>query len=163
MTVVAIVGVLATIGIVLVRQHFRESKSIEAMSIIQSIRAAQEARRAETGTYLNVSTSKKWYPAVPNGTSRRSFVMADHDDFQRWQQLGVSRSDGTLFGFRSYAGAPGPVSGFTLATTETVTFPNATDNWYVIEAAGNIDSDDVLSEFVATSFNGEVYVERDGE
>lgn len=162
MTVVAIVGVLATIGIMLVRQHFRESKSLEAMTIIQSIRAAQEARRAETGSYLNVSVSGDWYPAMPDGKQRRSFVTT-HDDAARWAALGVSRTDGTMFGFRTYAGVPGPVAGFVLATTDPVAFPDATDNWYVIEATGDVDADGIRSQFVASSFNDEVYVERDGE
>ncbi len=172
LTVVVIVGILATIGIVLVSQHFRESKSVEARSIITAIRAAQEARRAETGSYLNVSRSGKWYPATPNGKQKRSFVTA-HDDSAWWTQLSVSRTDGTMFGFKTWAGPPGPVpnnssdfktDGYGLSATEqTFTFPSSSDDWYIIEAAGDVDGDGVLSIFLATSFNGELYTERDGE
>ena len=51
LTVVAITGVLATIATFMVRKHFADAKTTEAVAIIQSIRAAQESRRAETGTY----------------------------------------------------------------------------------------------------------------
>src|SRR5690606_8311590 len=63
MVVVAIVGVLATIGITLFRKHVDSSRSIEAINMIQSIRAAHERWRAETQRYLRVSTSlTSYYP-----------------------------------------------------------------------------------------------------
>ena len=165
LTVVAIVGVLASVCIVLVRRHLRDSKSLEAVSIIAAIRAAQEAQRAETGSYLNVSRTSQWYPAAPDGKTKRAFTMADgaHVDAARWKQLGVSRTDGTQFGFRTYAGPPGPIN-VQLNTIGTVTLPDATDDWFVIEAGGNLtQSSAALSLWVASSLNGELYVENEGE
>lgn len=165
LTVVAIVGILAAICVVLVRRHFQDSKSLEAISIIAGIRAAQEAHRAETGNYLNVTRTAQWYPAAPNGTAKRSFTMADgaHVDAIRWKQLGVSRTDGTQFGFRAYAGLPGPIA-VPLDTVEAIALPDATDDWYVIEAAGDLTkSSPALSRYVASSINGELFVENEGE
>jgi prepilin-type N-terminal cleavage/methylation domain-containing protein len=164
LTVVTIVGILAAIAIILVNRHFRTSKSIEAISIISSIRTAQEAHRAETGSFLNVTRTGLWYPKTPDGDAKLSFALADgaHVDAPRWRQLGVSRTDGTRFGFRAYAGNPGPVN-VTLATTG-LTFGDAPDQWYVIEAGGDLtDSSAALSLYVASSFNSELYVENEGE
>jgi type II secretory pathway pseudopilin PulG len=166
MTVVAIVGVLAAIGIMLVIKHFRSSKALEATGIIQEIRGAQEARRAETGAYLNVSQQDTWYPATPNG-KRVSWVPATvpaaNTDAARWQQLGIPRTDGTAFGFKTWAGNAGAVTGFNLGVTDVPVFPVATDVWYVIEAAGDFDADTKLWRLYSSSFNGEIYAENDGE
>jgi prepilin-type N-terminal cleavage/methylation domain-containing protein len=164
LTVVAIVGVLATIAVILVSRHVRAGKSVEAISIISSIRTAQEAYRAETGSYLNVTQTAEWYPKLPDGDTRLSFALPDgaHVDAPRWRQLGVSRTDGTRFGFRAYAGSAGPVN-VTLSTTG-LTFANARDFWYVIEASGDLtDSSPELSLYVASSHNNELYVENEGE
>jgi prepilin-type N-terminal cleavage/methylation domain-containing protein len=166
LTVVAIVGVLAAVAVILVGQHFRASKSLEATSIIQAIRAAQEARRAETGSYQNVTVEDTWYPAAPTGKVKSAWRVsapAPGSNAARWQQLGVAQTDATQFGFKTWAGNPGPVAGFDLGLAAAPTFPEATDLWYVIEAAGDIDSDTRLSRFVATSFNAELYIENEGE
>src|SRR5688572_12815290 len=52
MVVVAIVGILATIGIVLFRKWVFHTRSVEALGMVQSIRTAQERWRAETGAYF---------------------------------------------------------------------------------------------------------------
>jgi type IV pilus assembly protein PilA len=164
MTVVAIVGILSTIGIILVNRHFKASKSLEATAIIQSIRACQESRRAETGFYLNVSVNDAWYPAAPNGKTKTSWVVATgaNADADRWQQLGVSRTDGTQFGFKTWAGYPGPVAPpVNLASGGT--FPDASDLWYVVEAGGDLDSDGTLSLFVAKSWDTELVIENETE
>ncbi len=168
LTVVAITGVLAAIGVMLVRGHLQEAKSAEAVSIIQAIRGAQESRRAETGTYQNCSVSggntlsaAPWYPATPDGTLR-AWKFA-HADAALWALLDVSRPEGTRFGFLANAGNPGAAITAPV-TTDKPTWPTApADPWYVIQAAGDRDGDGKLSLFVAASFNGELYTENDGE
>lgn len=169
LTVVAITGVLATLGTMLVRQRFKDAKSIEATSLIQAIRGAQESKRAETGSYQNcsVSAGTPWYPGNPDGTYR-AWRYDTHPDWDTWKELGVSRPEGTQFGFLVNAGIPStklPVP----QTAEKPTWPTAVstpplvDPWYVIQAAGDRDKDTTLSLFLATSLNGELYVENDGE
>lgn len=167
LTVVAIVGVLATIGVILVMQHFRASKGLDAISTLQSIRSAQEARRAEAGAYLNVSQQDNWYPATPSGKTKRSWQPASTPtagtDAARWQELGVAHQDGTMFGFKTWAGNPGAVTGFNLGLAAAPVFPDAPDVWYVIQAAGDLDADTTLWRISASSFNGEIHVENEGE
>jgi prepilin-type N-terminal cleavage/methylation domain-containing protein len=163
LTVVAIVGILATVAMILVQKHMRTGKSLEAITIISAIRSAQEAYRSETGSYLDATAEAAWFPAAPNGKTKHSFVAVGHEDAARWQQLGISRTDGTQFGFRTHAGRPGAVS-VTLDTVEKVAFPNATEDWYVIEAAGDLDTSTAkLSRYVASSWTNELYIENEGE
>lgn len=163
LTVLAITGVLATIGTMLVRRHFAHAKTTEAVATIQAIRQAEEARRGETGTYQNCSATSgtPWYPAAPDGTLR-SWNNVSHQDWPSWQQLHVSRPEGTRFGFLVRAGLPGTALP-ALATANQPTWPAPPDPWYVIQAAGDQDKDTKYTLVVASSMNGEVYVENDGE
>jgi len=164
MAVVAITGILAAIGTLLVRTHFRNAKTTEALSTIEAIRAAEESRRAETGTYQNCSaaTGTPWYPAAPDGTVRVWKNSTHQDWVNGWQQLSVNRTDGTRFGFLVRAGNPGNALP-TPVTASKPTWPTPTDPWYVIQAAGDQDKDSTYTLVVASSFNGEIYVENDGE
>jgi type II secretory pathway pseudopilin PulG len=167
MTVVAIVGVLAAVGVILVTKHFRASKGLEATSIIQSIRVAQEARRAEVGSYLNVSQQDVWYPAAPDGKTKTAWVAAvappADTDAARWRELGVAQTDGTSFGFKTWAGNPGPVTGFNLGLPSAPVFADSPDVWYMIEAAGDVDADGSYWRIWASSFDGEVSMVNEGE
>jgi prepilin-type N-terminal cleavage/methylation domain-containing protein len=175
LTVVAITGILATIGTMMVRKHFAEAKTAEAVAIIQSIRAAQESRRAETGTYQSCSftAGTPWYPAAPDGVYR-AWRNPSHPDWNAWRELGVViRPEGTQFGFLVKAGA-GPktldTTGAivdsaipTALTSDKPTWTTPNDQWYVIQAAGDRDKDTVYSRLLAASFNGELYTENDAE
>lgn len=164
MAVVTITGILATVGTLMVRKYFAQAKTAEAVAIIQSIRVAEESRRAETGNYLSCSSPNEtaWYPAAPNG-SVRAWRNPSHADWARWQLLGVTRTDGTRFGFLLTAGAPGATPP-TLVTASQLTWPTSLpDPWYVIQAAGDNDKDGIYTLVAASSLNGELYVENDGE
>lgn len=163
MTVVAIVGILAALAVVGVRQHFADAKATEATALIQALRAAQESRRAEVGLYLNCSTSAAdaWYPADPDG-KLRSWVHTSHADAVRFRLLGVSRPEGTRFGYLVNAGSPGQTM-TEPQTGDKPTWPTTADPWYVIQAAGDRDDDGVNMLFLASSLNGELYVENEHE
>lgn len=163
LTALAITGVLATVGVMLVRQHFAQAKTGDAIATIQAIRMAEEARRAETGTYQSCSalTGTPWYPATPDGTLR-SWNAPAHLDFPSWQQLHVTRPEGTRFGYLLRAGNPGTALP-AVVTASKPTWPTPTDSWYVIQAAGDQDADAKFTYVVASSLNGELYIENDGE
>ena len=162
MTVVAITGVLATIAVFLVRKHFQDAKTLSGMSVIQAIRSGQESFRSENGSYLDCSTaSGLWFPATPDG-KMRGWIPSTHADLACWRQLGVSLSTTTQFGFKTFAGNTGTVAA-TLDIASPPTWPAATDAWYIIEGGADRDSDTKFSYLLAASFNGEVYVENDGE
>ena len=163
LTVVAIMGILATLAIMGVRKHLQDARSLESKAHIQAIRSAQEARRAETGVYLNVSTTAgvNWYPAAPDGQVR-AWRSTSHVDATRWRVLGASRPEGVRFGYLVNAGAPGAAM-TTLQTAEQPGWPATVDPWYVIQAAGDQDNDDINMLVAASSINAELYIENDHE
>lgn len=165
LTVVAITGVLAAVGVTLVRQHLQDAKSGDAIAGIIAIKQAQEAHRAETGNYQNcsVSSGTPWYPVAPDGTVH-AWSWPAHADWLNWRQLNVQRRE-TQFGFLVHAGMPAQDLPVPLTTSQPIwpTAAQRSDPWYVIQAAGDRDADGTLSRFLAASFNGEVFTENDGE
>lgn len=163
LTVVAIVAVLAVLAVVSYNKFIKASHVSEANYMVGSIRAAEESYRAETMTYLDVSTSlTAWYPRAP-GKYKSAWDNPGNSDYTKWRQLGA-RSDGPVyFGYAVKAGAAGAQPP-TPATTTTFTWPNPTiEPWYVIQAASDLDANSVFCHVVTSSFSGEVYVENEGE
>jgi prepilin-type N-terminal cleavage/methylation domain-containing protein len=164
MAVVAITGILAVVGVVLVRGHLRAAKVNDALAGIQAIRSAQEAYRAQNGQYLNCSspTEPRWYPMDEPGETAYEWRQESHPDWPRWRELGVTRTRPTQFGFAVNAGNPG--TGYPVFQTATDPVLSASpDPWYVIQVKGNLDGDSVPMIGIAASFNPEVYIENSGE
>ena len=165
MTVVAIVGVLATLGLVAYRKFITSSKTSEAIYMVGSIRAAEESFRAETLQYLNVTPSfATYYPSPTQGAYKTAWDIASPTpESTAWRQLGV-RSDGPVYyGYKVAAGTAGgtipPLTGLTSAPT----WPAPTDLWYVIQARGDVDGNGVYSYVAASSYTSDIYVENEGE
>lgn len=169
MVVVLIVGILATIGIVSLKEHVVSSRSIEALAMIQSIRAAEERYRAENLVYLDVTdTTNEWYPVDPASDPGRKkyafFRSADGDALAgRWQLLNPTLFGPVEFGYKVNAGAPGEA--MTPITTEggALSWPVPVEPWYVIQARGDVDDDTKASYFVASSLRADVYRENESE
>ncbi len=171
MVVVTIAGILATLAFVSLRKHSAASKRVEPLSMVQSIRAAQERWRAQYMMYLNVSTENNWYPRSPLEEANRfkigSFMLTPedgHPDNARWQELRPTSIGNVQFGYITKAGIigqqpPAPSSG----SFPGFAWPVATDNWYVIEAFGDTDWDGTRSAYLAGSISGEVLSVNDGE
>jgi len=165
MAVVAITGILAAVGVMLVRTHLLASKTVDALAIMQSIRAAQESFRAQNGRYLNCSVTSPavWYPMATPAQVAYEWRQTDHDDWTgRWQQLAVTRTKPTIFGFLVNAGNPGDAYP-TFETTTDPVLPVSIEPWYVIQVKGDRDGDSVPMLGVTTSLSAEVYLERDSE
>lgn len=171
MVVVGITGILATLGFVSLGKHSRAAKRIEPLSMVQSIRAAQERWRATRMMYLNVSGLSNWYPRDPenssfNGTVTNFYLTPDdpHLDNVGWLALRPATVGDVQFGYLTKAGPAGtavavPSSpGFSSAG-----WPAATENWYTIEAYGDLGWDGTFSSYLASSFDGEVLRFQDGE
>lgn len=165
MAVVAITGVLAAVGVMLVRNHLLAAKTNDALAVMQSIRAAQESFRAQNGHYIDCSVTDPavWYPMATPGKVAYEWRQTGHVDWAgRWQQLAVTRTKPTIFGFLVHAGNPGdPYPIFETATDPVL--PAPLDPWYVIQVKGDRDADTVAMLGVATSLNAEVYLERESE
>ncbi len=171
MVVVAIVGVLAAIGITLFRKHVHSARSVEAVNMIQAIRAAQERWRAETQRYLRVSSElTDYYPSASPGLEKVPFdprleSNSGHKDAARWARFNVQGPGHVQGVYSTVAGNAGTspddeaLSGY----SDVPTFDTLNDPWYLISAKVDMDGDSVPSLYLAASLNGEVYVENGGE
>lgn len=166
LAVVVIVGILATVGIALLRKHVFSSKTTEVVAVVQSIRAAQESWRAENHGYLDVSpTLGTWYPMAAPGRTKWHWDQPAHADHPKWQMLSPTVSGPVQAGYAVKAGAP-----FTpMPAPDTASKPiwpaaaSLNEPWYVIQAMADTDGDGDKSWFVAASLNGEIYSENEGE
>lgn len=164
LVVVAIVGVLSTIGITLFRQHVSSGRAIEAFSMIQSIAAAQERWRAESQRYLDVSTSLTSYYPVETPNREMHAWETTHPDGPNWRRLNVTNPGAVQCVYATVAGNAG-----TNPNDEEFTalplpnFGKQNEPWYLIHAKADLDGDSVFSLFLASSLNGEVYVKNQGE
>lgn len=164
MAVVVIVSILATAGVMIMRKHVFGSKAVEALAMIQSIRAAQERWRSENQSYLDVSgTIDNWYPMANPGRQYVGWGASDGSPMQnRWKLLNVTSPGKVQFGYATTAGtAFTPVTPLTMANPPT--WPTANGPWYVIQAKGDADGDGVAAMYAASSFNGEVAAQNEGE
>jgi prepilin-type N-terminal cleavage/methylation domain-containing protein len=181
MVVVMITGILAAIGIMLVRQHLQSAKTVNALAGIQAIRSAEETYRANGGAYLDCSTvdGPAWFPSQNPGTKLYDWRQPTHPDWARWQLLAISATKEkkdetntvgssnavlrpTQFGFAVNAGVPGAAYP-TLRTQEKPVLPNpSTEPWYVIQVKGDVDGDGTPMFGIATNLNGQVFLENEG-
>ena len=162
LTVVVIVGVLATIGLVSYRKFITSAKTSEAVYMVGAIRSAEESVRAETLSYLDVSAEfAKFYPSLTPGAFKMGWD-ADHTDAARWRQLGARPDGPVYYGYKVQAGGAGPAPK-ALDTVSKPTWPATREPWYVIEAKGDLNGDGTPSYVAGSSFTGEIYVENEGE
>jgi type IV pilus assembly protein PilA len=163
LVVVAMVAILATLATIGVRKYIMASKTSEAINMIGSIKAAQEAYRDETHSYLNVSTDlKTYYPMTNPGKTKYHWVQDSHTDYTNWRALGINPSSVVQYGYSCVAGGPStaiPQPG----TTKTFNWPAPGGPWYVVTAVGDLDENGTSSIFVSSSFTTEVYSENDSE
>jgi prepilin-type N-terminal cleavage/methylation domain-containing protein len=164
LTVVTIVGVLSTTAIVLVGRHVRASRTVEAISMVQSIRAAEERYHSENRTYLSVSTSLTDYQPVTNPDGeRRSFYTGGGPKDGLWRMLGPTVPGPVRFGYAVVAGTSATQMA-TPSTDSQPVWPTPTQNWYVVQASsGDPEGDGRTCYVVGSSLSGEVYVENEGE
>lgn len=163
LTVVAIVGILATLGLVAYRRFITSSKSSEAIYMVGAIRASEESYRAETLSYLDVSAGfNDYYPTSSVGAKKTGWDATTHKDHARWRQLGARPDGAVYYGYIVGAGVAGAVPP-ALHTANKPTWPTTTEPWYVIEAKGDVDGNGTYSWVAGSSFTGEIYIENQGE
>ena len=164
MTVVVIVGVLAMIATFSVRKYIAYSKTSEATEMISNIKAAEEAYRGETFTYLGPSPDLNAASFYPNnslpGRQKMSWGGTGVGSTQ-WAQLGVNSTSPLLF---TYACVAGPDQGAIPAPSGdsgNITIGNwpttSTGPFYVVKARADLVGDGTMTVFVGTSFSGDLY------
>ncbi len=173
MIVVVIVGVLSALAVYGVKRYVDASKSSEAIHMIGSIKAAEEAYREETYAYLDVagagkdlSTDDILYPRVP-GKLKSDWTNNTHACYPRWVSLGVQSSGPVYFGYAVKAGKAGDsISSVSAPRTKTAysfgPYATAPGPWYVVQAMGDVNGDTNRSVFLASNWTTDIYVENDG-
>lgn len=164
MIVVAIVGVLAAIGISLLRKHVFGTRSVEALSTVQAIRAAQETWKADTMRYLDVSsTLKTYYPRSTPGPDKVSWNPTSHTNLANWRLLdvrGVDRAQGVYATVAGLAGGNPSGEDFEAFDHLPADFGTPVEPWYLIQAKTDADGDGSQVLYLATSFTGEVMMQE---
>jgi type IV pilus assembly protein PilE len=169
MITVAIVAILATIGVYGVRKYVLSAATAEPMEIINSIRAAQESYKDETFHYLPVSSlSSSYYPfgtSIPNSQKKMSWDGgAPASDLDNWNRLAVHPSAVVAFGYACGAGQGNGVPGqSTLGTAKDLNYPTTAPDWYVVRAASDRDSNGIAALFIGSSFTDQLYGENETE
>jgi prepilin-type N-terminal cleavage/methylation domain-containing protein len=170
LVVVVIAATLSLLAVALMNSHLQSSKSVEGLTMVQSIRAAQERYRSENGTYLDVSSEGGFYPDEPtelSGDEKRAFFYGvgddTHADNGRWLQLLPTAPGPVRMGYLTNAGAPGRAMTEPEFEVPGLVWPDPTEPWYVIQAVSDLDADGVQGVFIASSLNGEVYRLNEGE
>ena len=164
MVVVAMVGVLATVGVASFRRQVSASKTSEATSVVQAIRAAEEAYRSENLVYLDVSTGNHWYPSDAFDAAARSWELKDggHVDLTNWRLLGARVTQPVQFGYLVDAGqAEDAVPALQLSASPTIGKPM--EPWYLIQARADADGDGKYCNVAAASWTQEIFMENEGE
>ncbi|MDI3283379.1 prepilin-type N-terminal cleavage/methylation domain-containing protein [Polyangium sp. 15x6] len=164
MIVVAMIGVLAAIAMVGYRRYIRGAAASEVKAVVSGIRISEEAYKAETFQYLGCSSSlTNWYPATPNDKKRNwDNGQTGNPEHDCWMQLNVTTDGPVRFGYAVVAGiAPQPDAVPTVAYCQNWAAVHATVNgpWFVVQAAGDQDHDEVLSLFASSSLTGELCVD----
>jgi prepilin-type N-terminal cleavage/methylation domain-containing protein len=168
MVTVAIVAVLAVVGVYSVRRYLLSAATSEPMEMINSVRAAEESYKDETFGYLNVGTLSSYYPfgsVLPASQKRKTWAGgAPSADEAKWNTLGVQASTVVQFGYACVAGKGAGVPGKSdLNTSIDLNYPTTAGDWYVVRAASDRDGNGVAAIFVGSSFTDQIYGENETE
>jgi type IV pilus assembly protein PilA len=164
LAVVAIIGIMAALALVGYRRYMRSAGASEAAAVIQGIRAGQEAYKAEMLVYIGCSGDlNDYYPRGNPDEFKVHWDQSGHADWTCWRQLNVVTDGPVRFGYAVVAGMPANALPALSITPPANWPPPLLGPWYVIQAAGDRDNDDVNALFVATSFTGEIFSQDDTE
>jgi type IV pilus assembly protein PilA len=167
MVVVAIIGVLATIGVYGVRKYVLSAKTAEPLEMINSVRAAQESYKDETFGYLHVSAMTSYFPFAGKtalGNKKVAWSAGAAGEKLLWDELGVAPSAAVQFGYACTAGkGTGVPTSAALGISQSLGYPTTATDWYVVRAAGDRDVNGTLATFVGSSFTDQIYGENDAE
>jgi type IV pilus assembly protein PilA len=141
MITVAIIAVLAVLAAVGYARFIRTAKTGEATQMITTIKGAQEAYRADTLRYLDVSTGNidLYFPTSAPVTGKVAWDMTScaADPCRGFKSLNV-KSDGPVY-YR-YSTIAGNADGVA-HVVDGRTYPLAADPWFVVKARGDTNQD----------------------
>ena len=168
--VVTIIGILAVLAVAGYRRLVTSSHTTEATEMVNAIKVAQESYHAETGQYANVSAGLglgSLYPAstpVSNSAVAWGGTCGTCSDPTAWQRLPVKASGPMRFGYATMAGTV--AQQLPASPVAKVTFPTnnqLTGDWFVVNAMGDMDGNNVYCDVVGVSWQRDLYIDNDGE
>lgn len=160
MTVVVIMGVLATLATYGVRKYVLEAKKAEAGSMITQIRAAEEAYRDETFEYLGAASFSEWHPVDDPGGAKYAWGFRDTAMRREvFDPLGVMPNGLVEY---SYAVVDGGANDSipTIPTERAFDFPDPTGPFYIVMAKGDLDNDGRYTYAIAHSDTSAIHFDE---
>lgn len=159
MTVVIIVGVLATLATYGVRKYVLEAKKAEASSMLAQIRAAEEAYKAETFEYLGLDDFSTWNPTNDPGPGKRSWSAPENDMGDLFNQLGVRPDGGVVFSYAVVAGGVDDELPTLPTMTRSFSFADPTGPFYIAMAKADLNGDGTYVYAVSHSDASDLYID----
>jgi len=184
MIVVVIVAILSMMAVVGYRKLTNASHGAEAVHMVNAIRVAQEAFRAESGTYANLSSGLAsnqstnhgaLYPHVSMSSAREpgnykvgwggACGTTACPNGIEWSGFPVHADGSTMFGYTTVAGFAGVAPTATVSINgANVTWPSSIPaDWYLITAVGDTDGNGLFTTILGTSFTNDLLTDLDGE
>ena len=168
MTVVIIVGILATLSVIGYRKYRMSARSSEAARLVGDIRAAEEAKKSEFLRYFSSTDDSntgfpRYYPSQSPGAFKSAWLSPSHPDFNRWQQIGAQSDSPVWFGYAVEASPGSYVAPTTAAAQATLANRDTSGLWYLIQARADTDGNGTSTYVMGTSWTGEIYMETEGE
>lgn len=166
---VAMVGVLAALGLVGYRKYVHTAQSNEARAVIGMIRGGQESYKAEFLVYLNPSSSlSDYYPNNTPNDSRMNWVQPTDSRYTNpvsgWALLNVGSDSVVRFGYAMVSGMGGTPTAPTMFTTPPIMpAQNAGVPWYVIQAINDHNANGIYAVFVSSSVSSEILSQNEEE
>lgn len=171
MAVVAIVAILATLATFGIRKYILTSKTSEALTMVASIKMAQEEYLRDTFTYKDISGVNKldgygtFYPATTplKGGTKMAWGAGTDTVAAGWRELGVQASAPVRYIYGCAAGPgnmPPAPPGMTIGG-----YPTAATGqpWYLIKAVADLDGDGTVGTYVGTSLTAEIFHDKEEE
>lgn len=173
MITVVIVGILATVATFGVVKYIRLSKTGEASQMIGSIKSNQEAYKSEMLSYLDVGGTKdiansaaSFYPGYPPAQKVWAWGGTSTTVGTNFKLLGVTSDAPVRFVYACAAGGPSDKpAAANLGGTSVNNWPTAAtgQQWYVVNAKGDLDGDGTLSSYTSSSFTAQIFSDQEGE
>jgi prepilin-type N-terminal cleavage/methylation domain-containing protein len=157
MVVVAIMGVLATLGAYGVRKYVLEAKRGEAVGMLTQIRSAEEAYRDEKFVYLGRKDFTLWTPTNDPGGTKNGWESGPNDEMrQMFAQLGVVPDGAVEY---SYAVVAGTAGSSDVATEDGQLIPAPKGPFYVAQGKADLDNNGTYTYATAFSANNTVVLD----
>jgi len=166
MTVVVIMGILATLATYGVRKYIFTSKTAEAIHMIGSIKSAEESYRSETFKYAGktsvIDNAANFYPQGRKpGKYKADWTNTSHPDYASvWGPLGVQSDSPVIFEYVIEAGGSSgtlPVPGEAKDFSWGAQGAKPPGPWYVVAARADQNEDGTMSCFFSSSLTGEIF------